>query len=63
MHLIRFAPCGSPNEVAAVATALTQFGKLEDAILKAAGYYEVFSVKGPTTARTGATGGGSSGGD
>ncbi len=36
----------TPNEVAAVATALTQLGKLEDQILKAAGYYEVFSVKG-----------------
>ena len=36
----------APNEVAAVATALTQLMKAEDMILKAAGYYDVFSVKG-----------------
>jgi hypothetical protein len=36
----------TPQEVAVVSTALTQLAKVEDQILKAAGYYEVFNVKG-----------------
>ena len=46
----------TPNEVAAVPTAITQLGKLEDATLMAAGYYEVFSVKGADYRTDGASG-------